>query len=149
MNRRDLFTTVGMAGAGFATLAAVGPAAAQEKKGDHHAHFLACAKACADCQIQCDMCFAHCKGLLAGGKKEHEQTTQLCVDCAECCKLAATLTARMSPLSAEACECCAKCCDKCAEACEKFPDDKHMAACAKSCRDCAKACREMIQHLKH
>jgi hypothetical protein len=149
MNRRDLFTTVGMAGAGFATLAAVGPAAAQEKKGDHHAHFAACAKACADCQLQCDMCFVHCKDLLAGGKKEHEKTTQICVDCAECCKLAATLTARMSPLAAEACECCAKCCDKCAEVCEKFPDDKHMAACAKSCRDCAKACREMIQHLKH
>ena len=63
--------------------------------------------------------------------------------------LAATLTARMSPLAAEACDCCAKCCDKCAEACEKFPDDKHMVECAKSCRDCAKACREMIQHLKH
>ena len=54
---------------------------------------MALQQACADCQIQCDMCFAHCKGLLAEGKKEHEKTTQLCVDCAECCKLAATLTA--------------------------------------------------------
>lgn len=148
MNRRDLFAAV-PAAAGLATLAAVGPAAAQEKKDDHHAHFTKCARACADCQLQCDMCFAHCKELLAGGKKEHEKTTQICVDCADCCKLAATLTARMSPLAAEACDCCAKCCDKCAEACEKFPDDKHMAECAKSCRDCAKACREMIQHLKH
>ena len=135
MNRRDLFAAVVPAAAGFATLAAVGPAVAQEKKDDHHAHFTKCARACADCQLQCDTCFSHCKDLLAQGKKEHEKTTQLCVDCADCCKLAATLTARMSPLSAEACE--------------KFKDDKHMADCAKSCRDCAKACREMIQHLKH
>ena len=116
-----------------------------QKNGDHHAHYLACAKACAHCQLQCDMCFAHCRSLLAQGKKEHEITCQFCVDCADCCKLAATLTARTSPLSTEACDCCGKCCDKCAEACEKFPDDKHMADCAKSCRDCAKSCREMIQ----
>jgi hypothetical protein len=148
MNRRDAITAIGVTAAGLATLSTAATAAAQEK-GDHHAHFTKCAKACADCQLQCDMCFTHCKGLLAAGKKEHETTTQICVDCAECCKLAATLTARMSPLAAEACECCAKCCDRCAEACEKFPDDKHMAECAKSCRDCAKACREMIQHLKH
>ena len=125
--------------------------AGQDKKGKdghhHHEMFDKCAKACADCQLQCDMCFAHCKALLAQGKKEHEKTAQLCVDCADCCKLAATLTARMSPLAAEACDCCAKCCDKCAEACEKFPDDKHMAVCAKSCRDCAKECRAMLKHL--
>ena len=63
--------------------------------------------------------------------------------------LAAKLTARQSPFSATACECCAKCCDECAVACEKFKDDKHMVDCAKSCRDCAKACRAMIEHLKH
>ena len=114
---------------------------------EHEAHFLACAKACADCQIQCDMCFAHCHGHLAEGKTEHAASCQLCVDCADCCKLAATLTARMSPLSAEACECCVKCCDKCATECEKYKDHKHMAACATSCRDCAKACREMFKNL--
>ncbi len=133
---------------GVASLTGGAPVQAAEDKGDHHAHFAKCAKVCADCQLQCDMCFAHCRGLLAQGKKEHEMTTQLCVDCGDCCKLAASLSARMSPLSVEACDCCAKCCDKCAEACEKFPDDKRMAECAKSCRDCAKSCREMIQHLK-
>ena len=124
-------------------------ARADDKDHPHGEHFAKCAKVCSDCQLHCDMCFKHCLTLLADGKKEHATTAQLCVDCAECCKLSATLTARMSPLSAEACECCAKCNDKCAEACEKFPDDKHMAECAKSCRDCAKSCREMIQHLKH
>ena len=87
MNRRDALTTMGVTAAGLATLSTAATAAAQEKKDDHHAHFAACAKACADCQLQCDMCFAHCKGLLAAGKKEHETTPSICVDCAECCKL--------------------------------------------------------------
>ena len=138
----------------FAVLAAAcgwvaQPGQAADEKGDHHTHYTVCAKACSACQLECDMCFAHCNGLLAEGKKEHATTAQLCVDCGECCKLAATLTARMSPLSAYACECCAKCNDTCAEACEKFKDDKHMAACAKACRDCAKACKDMIAHQKH
>ena len=133
---------------GVASLSGGASVQGADDKADHHAHFAKCAKVCADCQLQCDMCFAHCRALLAQGKKEHEITTQLCVDCGDCCKLAATLSARMSPLAGDACDCCAKCCDKCAAACEKFPDDKHMAECAKSCRDCAKACREMIQHLK-
>lgn len=114
----------------------------------HHAHFLKCARACTDCQTQCDSCFAHCKSLLAQGKKEHETTAQLCVDCAEFCKLAATMSARMSPLAGDACDSCMKACEKCAAACEKYPDDKHMADCAKSCRACAASCKEMVQHLK-
>ena len=115
---------------------------------DHHAHFMKCAKVCADCGIECDMCFVHCRALLAQGQKEHEGPMQLCADCAEVCKMAATLAARQSALSVEACDACAKACDKCAASCEKFPDDKHMAQCGKSCRECAKACRDMIQHIK-
>jgi hypothetical protein len=135
---------------GAATVAVSGAQLrAQDKAPEHHEHFAACAKACADCQVSCDSCFHHCAALVAEGKKDHVKTMHTCVDCGECCKLAATLAARGSPFAKDACDCCAKCCDECAKACEKFPDDKHMAACAKSCRDCAKACREMIKHLAH
>jgi hypothetical protein len=116
---------------------------------DHSAHFLKCAKMCTDCQIQCDSCFAHCKDLVTQGKKEYASTMELCVDCGECCKLAAALSARKSPLAADACECCMKACNQCAAACEKYPNDQHMADCAKSCRACAASCKEMVQHLKH
>lgn len=115
----------------------------------HHEHFMKCAKACADCQLQCDMCFQHCSELVAKGDKDHTQTMHSCVDCADCCKLAATLSARQSQFAGAACECCAKCCDECASKCEKFPDDKHMASCATSCRDCAKECRLMMKHLSN
>ena len=114
----------------------------------HSAHMMICAKACADCQLQCDSCTAHCLGLLETGKKDHAATLRTCMDCAECCKMAATICARNSNFAVICCDCCAKCCDECAMACEKFPDDKHMGQCAKSCRDCSKACREMIAHLK-
>jgi hypothetical protein len=114
-----------------------------------HGHFDKCAKACADCQVSCDSCFHHCATLVAKGEKDHARTMHTCVDCAECCKLAASLCARQSPFAKNACDCCAKCCDECAKACEHFKDDKHMAACAKSCRDCAAACREMMKHADH
>jgi len=115
----------------------------------HHEHFMKCAKACADCQLQCEMCFQHCSGLVVQGEKSHAATMRSCSDCAEVCKLAATLSARGSSFAAPSCELCAKVCDQCATACEKFPQDKHMADCAKSCRDCAKACREMVAHAGH
>ena len=114
---------------------------------EHAKHFNECAKACADCQLQCDMCFKHCQDLAAEGKKEHATTAQLCVDCADFCKLAGSLSARQSMLAGSACESCAKACDMCATSCEKFPDNKHMAQCAKSCRECAKACRAMLKHV--
>ena len=130
-----------------AVIAPLGPSARAQH--EHAEHFMKCAKACADCQLQCDSCFKHCLTLLAGGKKEHAKTAQLCADCAECCKTCSTLCARQSPLARPVLECCTKCCDECAAACEKFPDDKHMADCAKACKECAKACREMIKHAKH
>lgn len=147
MNRREMLTGIG---AGAAVLAAAGTAFADDKKGDdHHEHFTACAKVCAACMIECDMCFHHCAEQLAAGKKEHAATLHTCIDCAECCKTAASLVARHSPFAAHACECCIKCTEACAAACEKFPNDTHMVACAKACRDCAKSCKEMLQHMKH
>ena len=109
-------------------VAPVGPSARAQH--EHAEHFMKCAKANADCQLQCDSCFKHCLTLLADGKKEHAKSAQVCADCAECCKAYSTLCARQSPLARHMLECSVKCRDECAAACEKFPDDKHMAACA-------------------
>jgi hypothetical protein len=122
------------------------PLRAQEHP--HSEHMMKCARACADCQLECDSCFAHCRALLGEGKKEHAKTAQTCSDCADVCSLAAKLSARGSPYAGSICDACAKTCDDCAAACEKFPDDQHMKKCATTCRACAKACREMVEHLK-
>jgi hypothetical protein len=128
------------------TLPFAGPTRAAEHEA-HAEHFKKCAKVCADCRLECDSCFKHCVTMVAGGKKEHAATVQLCADCAAVCQLCSTLCARSSPLAAHSLEACAKSCEQCGAACAKFPDDEHMARCAKVCRDCAKECREMVKHL--
>lgn len=118
---------------------------ATPQDGQHSEGLNKCATVCAGCQLACDSCFNHCLKMAGDGKKEHAETAQFCVDCAECCKACATLCARQSPLAGPMLECCATCCEKCAESCEKYPDDKKMAECAKTCRDCAKECRTMTE----
>ena len=125
----------------------VPPGPSARAQHEHDEHFTKCARACAECQLECDSCFKHCLTLLTGGQKEHARSAQLCADCAECCKTCSTLCARQSPLARHMLECCEKCCTECAAACEKLPDDKHMAACAKSCRACAKECHALLKIL--
>lgn len=126
------------------------PAAAGDKGKDaHSAHFAECAKACNDCQRECDSCAHHCAMQVAAGKKEHLRTLGTCLDCANFCATSSQIVSRHGPLSATICESCAKACATCGEACEKFPGDEHMKRCAQECRKCEKACREMVKHAGH
>jgi hypothetical protein len=172
MNRRDF----GMAGLGGAALALTGLAHAQQSKfqdskrvevrrgginapGDtkadlekhkmHGEHMLACAKACSDCQRECDTCAAHCAHKIAEGKKEHLTTLKTCQDCADFCVAASQIVARGGPFAMLICAPCAEACAACGKECEKFPDDEHMKRCAAECRKCEKACREMLKHGDH
>ncbi len=151
-----MYRRIGMGVLGLALLALVGPAGvptraedAAEKASHAHGYFDVCAKACADCQLQCDSCHHHCAHLVAEGKKDHFATMRLCNDCAAVCAVSARIASGHGPLSVTICESCAKACDICGAACEKHPSDEHMVKCAKACRDCAKACRDMIQHAGH
>ncbi len=149
MNRRQAIVAAGTSLAGMTLLGNTANADKHKHHHHHHelgSHFEKCAKACADCQIECSTCHAHCVSHVAGGHKSHLSTLKLCADCSDICGVAASIVSRGGPLSVDICKVCADACDKCAEACEKFPDDKVMQACAKSCRKCAKACRDMIKH---
>jgi hypothetical protein len=141
-------TVVGAAGAAVLALACLAGTRAQDKGPKDHMHgaYAKCAKACADCMLECDSCFKHCSNLVTKGEKDHTATMYLCNDCGEICAGAARIVGRGGPLAVTTCESCAKACDTCGEACGKFPDDAHMKRCAQACRDCAKACREMIDH---
>lgn len=141
--------------AGLSTVAAaVGDRSlfAQGAGGGHAEHddaSVACARACSDCQRECDACAAHCAHLLADGRKEHAATLATCQDCADFCAAAAQIVARGGPFAALICASCEEACARCGKACEKFPDDKHMKKCAEECRKCEKACREMVKHAGH
>ena len=113
--------------------------------GSHDDHALKCARLCAECQVECDACYHHCEMLVISGDKDHVQSMQLCLDCADCCKLCSSLVARQSPFSKKMSELCAACCDECAKSCSKFPKDKKMMACAAICKKCAESCREIAK----
>jgi hypothetical protein len=151
MDRRIALGVLGSAVLALAGLGRPAMRAADKEAAPPHAHgaFDKCARACAECMLQCDSCFQHCSRLVADGKKDHVPSMQSCNDCGDFCALAAKVVARRGPMAVTTCEGCAKVCDTCGAACEKFPEDAHMKACAKACRDCAKACREMIEHAGH
>jgi hypothetical protein len=107
---------------------------------------LSFARACNDCQRECDSCATHCAHLLHNGKQEHVKTLMTCQDCANICSAAAQIVARGGPMVGVICESCAQACTLCTKACENFRDDEHMKRCAEECRKCEKACREMLKH---
>lgn len=95
MTRRD-FTLLGLSAGGAAAFG--GLAAAQDRPGakgavGHKAGdptLLTCAKACSDCQRECDGCATHCAELLQKGERDHFTTLQTCLDCADVCAAAPT-----------------------------------------------------------
>jgi len=101
----------------------------------------ACARACADCLIECARHVHHCTQLLADGHRDYAKCLELCVACASSCS--SCVKACFGPVAVTAAEACARQCDQCAEECEKFKGEVAMQACARSCRDCAKACRAL------
>jgi hypothetical protein len=132
-------------------LVGMGAATAQQTKGvehlEHNAAMQACAKACSDCQRECDMCATHCAHLLHEGKKEHIASLMTCQDCATICSAAAQIVARGGPFAGSICTACADACNRCGKQCDKFADDQHMKKCAEECRKCEKACNDMIKHM--
>ncbi|WP_254507637.1 four-helix bundle copper-binding protein [Anatilimnocola floriformis] len=124
--------------------------AAKSAGGHEHGEMSdACAKACSDCQRECESCAAHCADQLESGKKDHATTLATCLDCAAFCATAASIVARGGPFSALICKACVDACAMCGKECEKFPDDKHMKECAAECRKCEKTCKEMVAHAGH
>ncbi len=154
MRRRELFHLIGLAVVTLLVSGARSPAADNAPANDPHAmhagHFQECAKACADCQRECDSCASHCAHLVAEGKKEHMKTLGTCTDCASICSTAARITARGGPLAGTVCEACAKACAACGAACDQVGgDDEHMKRCAEECRRCEKVCKGMLHMVGH
>jgi hypothetical protein len=147
--RRTNLGRIGLVGIIFLSATAF---AAQSRQGstkhkEHDEAMQACAKACSDCQRQCDSCATHCAHLVGDGKKQHITTLMTCQDCANICTTAAQIVARNGPMAGLICAPCAEACAQCGKECEKFPNDQHMKRCAEECRKCEKACRDMVKHV--
>jgi len=138
--------------AGLSTVALAAFASADERRPDrkegHAAMFEKCAKACSDCQRECEACATYCgKLLVAHSGGDHLDTLMTCRDCADLCSTSASLTARQGPFVNLACSACADACAKCATQCERHgKDDTVMRRCAEECKRCEKECREVVSH---
>lgn len=143
LNRREAVLALGVTAVTLASLATGHAAGLETGHSAHMGHADLCAKACADCVLECAKHLGHCTEQLVAGKSDYAKCLQLCVGCADICGTCArTCHGPLGRINAEA---CAKACDECATECEKFLSDEAMKGCAKVCRDCAKACREFIK----
>ncbi len=149
IHRRE-FAVAGLSAAAIALLQRSGAAEDRVPKigsSNPADHFEPCARACSDCQRECDFCAAHCADMLGKGEQTHLVTLQACLDCAGVCGAAAHIVARHGLFSDLMCQACSEACSRCAKECETFgKDDEKMQACAAQCRSCEKACRDMLTH---
>lgn len=92
-----------------------------------------------ECATMCEHCTTAC--LEETEVKMLAQCIRLNTDCADICRLTATLLARGSEHGHHIMMECIEICEACAEECEKFSQLQHCAECAEMCRQCAELCR--------
>jgi hypothetical protein len=102
--------------------------------------FQSCIEACYACAMACDNCAASCL------QEEDVKTMARCIaldmDCAQICRMAASLMARGSNFADAVCKMCAEVCQACGDECGKH-QTIHCQECAQACHRCAGECRKM------
>jgi hypothetical protein len=98
----------------------------------------ACIEACLACHEACTEASAR---LRMQGPGDAVQIGAL-LDCADLCRLAASLLTRDSPLHPMACALCAEACQRAARDCERL-EDENLRQLAEVCRQTANWCRRM------
>ena len=99
-----------------------------------------CIAECLRCAMACESCASAC--LEEQDVKMMAACIKLDRDCADICRLAATLMARGSPFANEICVLCAKICKACGQECGTH-EAEHCQQCSKACLACAQACESM------
>ena len=106
-----------------------------------HRNVETCIEACNTCAAVCDYCAAACL--------EEEDVTPLaqCIrtdlDCADICRLTASMLARGSDSIDDLCRLCAKICGACADACAQH-DHEHCKRCTEACQRAERECQRMV-----
>jgi hypothetical protein len=137
MDRRELLGVLGAA----SLVAMSGGTANAAPEGPHDGHI----KTIGECAKVCNEAAHHCLTEVKKGgphAEHHAKSLEAAMDCQEFCTVAATLTARSSPMAKYAHQACADACRDCAAACEG-QQDAIMKECVKACQDCEMLCRTM------
>ena len=94
-----------------------------------------------NCAPECSHCAMAC--LEEDDVNMMTRCIKLDIDCADVCRLTASLLARGSEHGIHLLKECAEICDACAEECEKHSHMEHCKYCAEVCRHCAEECSAM------
>lgn len=97
-------------------------------------------EACAACAHECEACTAEC--LEAELVADMVACLSRCIDCADVCRLTATLLARRSGIAPDMCRVCLEMCLRCEEECAK-----HRGPSCKACADACSACEEALREI--
>ena len=95
-----------------------------------------------NCAMECSHCAMAC--LDEDDVKMLIRCIKLNIDCADVCRLAASLLSRGSEHGLHLIDECAELCDACADECEKHSGMEHCKKCAEVCKHCAGTCIEMV-----
>lgn len=93
-----------------------------------------------NCATECSHCAMAC--LDEQDVKMLAKCIKLNIDCADICRLTASLLSRGSVHGIHLLNECAEVCEACAEECEKHSHMEHCKKCAEACRHCAEECSE-------
>ena len=99
------------------------------------ASYTAAIEACQACAVACTDCLAQ-----MAGKKSHNDCPRCCLECAELCRITATLMVAQSRFAGRVAAICAEACNWCAEQCSEH-EHEHCKRCAEACTECAQQCR--------
>ena len=95
-------------------------------------------QAASDCAAACDHCASSC--IRDGSAEKMKECIRLDLDCADLCRLVASLAARDSGFVARLARDLDEVCEACAMECSKH-EQYHTQQCALACHRCATACR--------
>lgn len=103
-----------------------------------------CIEACMQCAVACERC---CDAPRPGpGVSDPSECMRL--DCAQVCRVAATLMSRGSSFVREVCRVCATICQACADEYAQH-DHESCQHCAEACRRCAEECSRTAAVIAH
>lgn len=94
-----------------------------------------------NCATTCDHCATAC--LEEPDVQQLTRCIKLDQDCADICRLTATLLSRASEHGHHLLRECAEICEACARECDKHAHMEHCRQCAEVCHRCAEACSHM------
>jgi hypothetical protein len=108
----------------------------------NHERYQGLINALNNCAAECSQCAMAC--LDEEDVNMMRRCIRIDIDCADTCRLTASLLSRESEHGEHLLKECVEICNACAKECEKHTGMEHCRKCAEACRHCAEECGAMV-----